>query len=1423
MRPLLSKILPAVGFIIALNASIASPQDGFRIDLDYGEIEKIRVDPEGAKILIGGTFNLGGLAGDRVISRHHPNGERDIAFNTTSFTPPNGRIFSFVRLPDGQILVGGDFSGATYPANLAMLRGDGVWQNSFNLGVNGSVRVIESFLPAGQEPEIYLGGAFDQVDGEDRTGIARLANGERIDSDFNPPALAPGGTVRAIARQPDGRILIGGSNLRLRDDSTAGLALFRLFPDGSHDDSFIFASNLGIDGADSIHAITLQNDGQILVGGDFTIGTGGLVRSHLARLNPNGSIDASLDAGLDAPVIDVALQADGRAILVGEFNSPGFANGKFSRIGLDGSHEPDFSRLLEPDDTPLSIAIQGDGGILIAGKFSTVGPNGFYQDDLPGAFRLLPVTPRIHQNVLNLGVDRDLDIAVAFALEGLSPGSKPIYEPDGTLLIKGSFTYLGDTYSFFRASVSDGTPIPGFNATLGRAALAGGVPYPQRAVAGGSGGGASGAKDTFRILDDGRILIADAFTELNGENIAGAAILHPDGSRDTSFTPPVLANLLSFPPSTGLSPRIRQPYFIERDRQGRFYVGGVLPPLLPDTSASIISGAFRLHPDGSLDESFRSGNSSYAIANVGAWQRNNRPTAMSLDWERENLYLARADNSGTFANRIARLLPDGNPDGGQTQDNRHRLLLYQSFNDIQGLSGISELNGMTPRREGGFLYHGHANVVQSFVSPLLVNSADLFAGGLFVLNEAGAITTELFPLNALGTPTTTSGPEALGAFTDRLGCTYAWARPWESSPGTPGTFLRFLSNGSVDPSFTMPAAFTPLIETSDKSSYLIQQPDGKLLTSTTIRVGNIEGIPSETLVRAGSEVRWLREGNGPPVGAPPRLWISFESGTDATFRQLPGEMVWSTAGGGRWIYQNLPNFPGTFYLKVRAEMPNGTGLFDTPVHQFVNPGSQAPSADIQLFLFPAAPSAVIGDTVELSLTVSNLPGNPPNGNQPNVTLRAPLPAGLTYVSHQFPGGSYDPVTGIATIALLGTSSSRTLVITATMEAEGDRFFQAHAVGTVDDIDTSNNQVAVEVGREFQPTDIEVTVAATPTSGTLITPVDFTVTVTNHGPGPAKDVRADQIFIVQPGFDIDAGSVTTSAGISSGLTWSVHDDFATLFNLGRIDMAAGASETLTFTATPNPDTNAYKGKMIYEVTSLTPDPDLSNNRGEVELNFTDPTQNSDLSVTITASSDNPVPGEIVDITVVVENPGPDPAFNIFVEIPIPDGFERLIGPYFPIAPNPSQGTHYVNNDFWFVGALGPIGGNTSATLIFRVLTLPEGDTGFTVNTSSHSTDPVPSNNTANLNLGIAPESSAVLSLLSAEAVSATQREIVLRLKYGGSGTPLLEESSDLGASDPWSEVSGVSFVPVAGEPGVLEATITRPLSIEQRFFRIQIQP
>ena len=501
-------------------------------------------------------------------------------------------------------------------------------------------------------------------------------------------------------------------------------------------------------------------------------------------------------------------------------------------------------------------------------------------------------------------------------------------------------------------------------------------------------------------------------------------------------------------------------------------------------------------------------------------------------------------------------------------------------------------------------------------------------------------------------------------------------------------------------------------------------------------------------------------------------------------------------------------------------MPNGTGLFETPVYQFFGSASPAPSADLGLSLTPASSSAVVGDTVDLNITLSNQLGDSQTGSQPNVTVHALLPEGLTYVSHTFPGGTYDPTTGIGTAASLLTGENVTLTITATMEPAGDSFFQAHANGPVDDPNLANNSAAVEVARLPQQTDIEVTLTVTPTSGPLDTEVDFTLTVTNHGPGPAQEVRVQGLFQLD-NFIVDPDSVTSSVGVPSGFSWLVHG-FSPLSG-ESIAMPPGTTETRTFTATPNLDTNKFINRVGVEVTSLTPDPDLSNNRVEIPLNFADPDQDSNLTVTLTASDDNPQPGDIVTFEVLVENLGPDVAQNVWVDIPIPNGFERLTGIFSaPVFPNPTQGIHYVESDLWLVSVMNPAS-NSTATLYFRATALPEGDREFTVTVSSHSSDPTPGDNTATVTLGIAPESSGLLTLVSAEAISPTQREIVLHLAHSGPGTPIIEESTDLGATDPWTAIPGLSFDAVPGQANLLQTTITRPITNTHLFFRALVQP
>ena len=164
--------------------------------------------------------------------------------------------------------------------------------------------------------------------------------------------------IRAIAVQTNGNILIGGNFTAVHRALRTGFA--RLNPDGSPDEAF----NVVLGGSNpAIYAILNQAGGKYLIGGSFT-SVNGIVRSNLARLNFDGSVDLAYSNAL-TPVSLLARQEDGK-VLVKEWG------GRMARYYEDGSLDESFLVLLEQGALIHSMAIQDDGKILLAGIFNTV-------------------------------------------------------------------------------------------------------------------------------------------------------------------------------------------------------------------------------------------------------------------------------------------------------------------------------------------------------------------------------------------------------------------------------------------------------------------------------------------------------------------------------------------------------------------------------------------------------------------------------------------------------------------------------------------------------------------------------------------------------------------------------------------------------------------------------------------------------------------------------------------------------------------------------------------------------------------------------------------------------------------------------------------------------------------------------------------
>ncbi|MCC2548037.1 T9SS type A sorting domain-containing protein [Hymenobacter sp. BT175] len=276
--------------------------------------------------------------------------------------------------PDGQVLAGGSFSrfnGQAIPTNLARFNADGTRDASFNSGGSGFNDPVYALavLPGGK---LLAGGFFFSYNGTNVSGrLVRLNANGSLDATFNAGGAGFNGTVRALAVQPDGRILVGGEFTQYNRVNVPG-RLVRLNADGTLDQSF----NAGSAGFDNtVHALALEPDGQVLVGGFFT-SYNGLANTpdYLVRLNADGTRDLSFNgaaAGLNERVFALSVQPDGRVLVGGYFTQYNGVNvpDLLIRLNADGSHDASFNTGGSGfSGSVWALGVQPDGKVLVGGN-----------------------------------------------------------------------------------------------------------------------------------------------------------------------------------------------------------------------------------------------------------------------------------------------------------------------------------------------------------------------------------------------------------------------------------------------------------------------------------------------------------------------------------------------------------------------------------------------------------------------------------------------------------------------------------------------------------------------------------------------------------------------------------------------------------------------------------------------------------------------------------------------------------------------------------------------------------------------------------------------------------------------------------------------------------------------------------------------
>ncbi|MGI8604664.1 MAG: hypothetical protein ACR2OZ_16960 [Verrucomicrobiales bacterium] len=331
-------------------------------------VRSIAVQPDG-KILAGGDFSgansIGGQTRNRLVRLDATTGLAD------SFDPnPNNVVLSIAVQSDGKILVGGLFNGVNSIGGqtrnrIARLDPTTGPADSFNTSAESFVIIIA----VQADGKILAGGAFTSIGGQTRSRIARLDATTGAADSFDPNSDS---VVRAIAVQADGKISLGGDFTTLSPNGGGGVTrnrIARLETDGRLDQTL----NLGTIGS-SVLATAVQSDGKILIGGFFNTVLG-VARNNIARLNPDGTLDTAFNPNANSSVVAIAVQADGRILTGGNFfgaNSIGGQTRSFiARLdpttGLADSFNPNAFGNVH------TIAVQADGKILVGGNFTSIG------------------------------------------------------------------------------------------------------------------------------------------------------------------------------------------------------------------------------------------------------------------------------------------------------------------------------------------------------------------------------------------------------------------------------------------------------------------------------------------------------------------------------------------------------------------------------------------------------------------------------------------------------------------------------------------------------------------------------------------------------------------------------------------------------------------------------------------------------------------------------------------------------------------------------------------------------------------------------------------------------------------------------------------------------------------------------------------
>ena len=523
--------------------------------------------------------------------------------------------------------------------------------------------------------KVLIAGEFTSFRTISYGNIIKINSTTAIDTTFN---MGSGTNTSIFTSTIDenGKILIGGDFTSYSGSSQSYIT--RINTDGTRDTTFRGEFN------NSVYDILPVSQSKILIGGSFSVYSGSNAY-RIVRVNSNGNIDTTFqNPGIGSTVYTVATQSDGKIIVGGNFTNTGYYEPLLAKINSQLDPDTTFNPGAGPNGVVYAFASQSDGKLLMGGTFTTYSGS---------------TVNRITR--INTDGTRDTTFNVG---TGFSSGEVDVIrvQPDNKILVGGSFTsYSGSTSNRIIRINTDGTRDTTFNIGTGVN---------------------SGQIYDLQLQSDNKIIAVGSWSATySGSTSPRIVRINTDGTRDLTFNPG----------TTGFS---ATQYSAQIQNDGKIIVVGVSATY----SGSAAQRIRRINTNGTLDTTF----------NIGTAGLNNTANRAKIQPDQKIVVLgAFTSYSGSAVNRLARINPNGTRDltfnvgtgfntiGGTLPialelDSSGNIYAGSNFTTYNNISTpyFVKLNSSGSIITGSGLYKGFDNTVNSI---LVDSTGSVYTGGSF--------------------------------------------------------------------------------------------------------------------------------------------------------------------------------------------------------------------------------------------------------------------------------------------------------------------------------------------------------------------------------------------------------------------------------------------------------------------------------------------------------------------------------------------------------------------------------------------------------------------------------------------------------------------------------------------------------------------